>query len=85
MAFVLSAQAGAAPDPGVMALQIPTEFANSPLITEELLAHAHAHGVCVHAWTINEESEVTRLLDLGVDGIVTDFPGRVARLIERRA
>lgn len=84
LAFVQAALSGAAPDPGVMALQIPAEFAGGPLITPELVAHAHAHGVWIHAWTINEEAEMARLLDLGVDGLVTDFPERMVRLLARR-
>ena len=34
---------------------------------------------------INEAPEMTRLLDLGVDGIVTDFPGRLVELLSKRA
>ena len=60
------------------------EFGGRPLVTAPLLKHAHAHGVQVHVWTINDRSEMTRLLDLGVDGIVSDFPGRLAALIEAR-
>ncbi len=82
--FVSSARDGSAPRPGPVALQIPAEFGGSPLATHELIEHAHIHGVQVHVWTINEPAEMTRLLDLGVDGIVTDHPGRLARLIEAR-
>ena len=67
-----------------MALQIPTESGGQPLITSELIAHAHAHEVAVHAWTINEEPEMQRLLELGVDGLVTDYPGRMVELLARR-
>jgi glycerophosphoryl diester phosphodiesterase len=62
---------------GVMALQVPSTFADRPLITKELVEHAHAHGVQVHAWTINDLEEMKTLLDLGVDGIITDYPGRM--------
>jgi glycerophosphoryl diester phosphodiesterase len=41
-------------------------------------------GIPVHVWTINETAEMTRLLDLGVDGIVTDFPGRLGALLAER-
>jgi glycerophosphoryl diester phosphodiesterase len=38
----------------------------------------------VHVWTIDEPEEMSRLLDLGVDGLVTNHPARLARLIEGR-
>lgn len=79
-----SAQEGRAPTTPSMALQIPTEFGGRPLITPELIRHAHAHCIQVHVWTINEADEMERLLDLGVDGIVTDHPARLAELIARR-
>ena len=50
----------------------------------ELVEYAHRHGVQVHVWTIDEPEEMRALLDLGVDGIVTDFPARLVRLLEAR-
>jgi glycerophosphoryl diester phosphodiesterase len=79
--FIEGASRGEAPVPDISALQIPVEFAGRPLVTPELIAHAHRHGIQVHAWTINEPDEMRRLLDLGVDGIVSDFPARVAALL----
>ena len=84
LGFVRSAVAGAPPPPGPMALQIPVAFAGRPLATRELVAHAHAHGVQVHVWTVNEPAEMERLLDLGVDGIVSDHPGRVVAVARAR-
>ena len=63
---------------GISALQVPAEFGGRPLVTESFVEHAHAHDIHVHVWTINEPAEIERLFDLGVDGIVSDFPGRVA-------
>jgi len=83
--FVRSAVSGERPRPGPMALQIPAEFAGRPLATRELVAHAHAHGVQVHVWTVNDPAEMARLLDLGVDGIVSDHPSRVVELCRSRA
>jgi glycerophosphoryl diester phosphodiesterase len=83
--FVRTAQTGSAPAAGPMALQIPAEFAGRPLVTPALVAHAHAHGVQVHVWTINEPDEMARLLGIGVDGIVTDHPARLAALLRERA
>ena len=82
--FAIAGARGEAPPAGPMALQIPTEFAGQPLVTETLVATAHAHDVHVHVWTINDEAEMSRLLDLDVDGIVSDFPGRLAQLVAKR-
>ena len=73
---------GPMPD-GVMALQIPPDFANRPLATRELIEHAHAHGVEVHVWTINDLDEIASLIDRGVDGIVTDLPGQMSAWLAR--
>lgn len=83
--FAVAAARGDAPPPGPMALQIPTTFGGRPLVTRELVAAAHAHDVQVHVWTVNDTGEMERLLDLGVDGIVSDFPGRVAAVARARA
>lgn len=68
-----------------MALQVPRSFGGSPLVTPELVAHCHAHGIAVHVWTINDADEMGELLDLGVDGLVTDLPGRMAQLLAARS
>lgn len=65
---------------GPMALQIPPQFAGRPLVTPELLDFAHAQGVYVHVWTVNDEAEMKRLLALGVDGLMSDFPARLVRV-----
>jgi len=67
----------AAYHPVGLALQIPPEFHDIPLVTAETVAAAHTLGLEIHVWTINEPREIERLLDLGVDGIMSDFPGRL--------
>lgn len=84
-AFAVAVARGKAPLPGPMALQIPPDFAGQPLVTPEFIAAAHAHAMHVHVWTINDRREMARLLDLGVDGIVTDYPARLTRLIQDRS
>ena len=81
VAVVRSAVDGGKPPAEVHALQIPTRFRGRELVTDVLLSHAHLHAIQVHVWTVNDVDEMARLLDLGVDGIVTDFPGRMARLL----
>ena len=83
--FVRSALDGVAPPPGPMALQVPPGFADRPLVTREFVEHAHRHGLVVHVWTVNEPAEMHRLLDLGVDGIMSDFPARVVRVVAERS
>jgi glycerophosphoryl diester phosphodiesterase len=82
---VRAAVEGRAPTTDSMALQVPRAFGGSPLVTPELVAHCHAHDIAVHVWTINDVDEMRELLDLGVDGLVTDLPGRMARLLATRA
>lgn len=81
LGFVRAAVEGREPPAGPMALQIPPEFAGRPLVTPELLRFTHAHDVQVHVWTINDEAEMRRLIALGVDGLMSDFPGRLRGVV----
>jgi glycerophosphoryl diester phosphodiesterase len=49
-----------------------------------LMAAARRHGLLVHPYTVNERSEMVRLLDLGVDGMFTDRPDRLVGLLRER-
>ena len=70
--------------PPGQALQIPPTYQNIPLVTEQTLAAAHQIGVEIHVWTINEPPEMSRLLDLGVDGVMSDFPARLLEVTQGR-
>ena len=54
--------------------QVPTTAKGVPLVHQRFVDAAHAQGLVVHVWTIDEADEMHRLLDLGVDGIMTDRP-----------
>jgi glycerophosphoryl diester phosphodiesterase len=71
--------------PAYDALQVPLSHRGLPLVTRRFVQAAHAAGVRVDAWTINEKVEMRRLLDLGVDVIMTDRPGTLADVLQRRA
>ncbi|HEY2775202.1 MAG TPA: glycerophosphodiester phosphodiesterase [Candidatus Binatia bacterium] len=67
-----------------MALQVPPTHEDLELVCPVFLDMAHDLGMEVHVWTINDESEMERLLDLGVDGLMTDFPARARAVFERK-
>ncbi len=56
-----------------------------PLVSEAVVRQAHARGMRVFPWTVNEPGDIARLADLGVDGIITDFPERVSKAVRARA
>jgi glycerophosphoryl diester phosphodiesterase len=57
---------------GAVALQVPERAGPVPLVTPRFVRAAHDAGAEVHVWTVNDPTRMTRLFDLGVDGIVTD-------------
>ncbi len=63
--------------------QVPVAVRGVPLVTRRFVETAHRAGAVVHVWTVDEPSEMEGLLDLGVDGIMTDRP-RVLRDVLRR-
>ncbi|MFQ5623541.1 MAG: glycerophosphodiester phosphodiesterase family protein, partial [Paracoccaceae bacterium] len=54
--------------------QVPEVHRGIHVCDSRFVAAAHASGSQVHVWTVNEEKSIVRLLELGVDGIVTDRP-----------
>jgi glycerophosphoryl diester phosphodiesterase len=70
--------------PAYDALQVPLRHRGIPVVTPRFVRAAHARGVRVDAWTINQADEMRRLLDLGVDVIMTDRPGMLAEVLENR-
>ncbi len=67
--------------PAYDALQVPLRHRGLPVVTPRFVRAAHARGVRVDAWTINQADEMRRLLDLGVDVIMTDRPGMLAEVL----
>ncbi len=75
---------GLGPLPGLTlghaAFQVP-ESLGIPVVSQDFVDDAHAQGLAVHVWTVNDCEDMRRLLALGVDGIMTDAPSRLARLL----
>jgi len=75
-AFWASARGPGAPNPRYVAMQVPITFEGIPVIDEggDFVAKAHANGLAVHVWTINDAATMCALIEMGVDGIMTDRP-----------
>jgi glycerophosphoryl diester phosphodiesterase len=54
-------------------------------LTPKELADAHALGLKVLPWTVNERGDMRSLIDLGVDGIITDYPDRLREVMAEKA
>jgi glycerophosphoryl diester phosphodiesterase len=67
------------------AVQIPHRHESWELVTRESVDFAHRVGVEVHVWTVNEEAEMSELLDMGVDGLISDYPHRALDVVSKRA
>ena len=82
--WVLASRVGRAGGGDAAALQLPTHMRGVRVVDEKLVNAAHTAGLHVHVWTVNEESEMNRLLDIGVDGLITDRPDRLKDLLVSR-
>jgi glycerophosphoryl diester phosphodiesterase len=83
---VLAAKAGAAPVglPGGYDLaDLPARMGDMTVVDAPVVEHFHRLGIPVHVWTVDEEEEMRTLLDLGVDGLVTDRPDVLKRVLGR--
>ncbi len=72
MALVLRANRIPVPFEGVDAAQVPVRMGRIEIVTERFIEHAHEVGIHVHVWGVDDSAEMHRLLDLGVDGLMTD-------------
>jgi glycerophosphoryl diester phosphodiesterase len=64
--------------------QVPERRGRIRLATRRFVRDAARHRLPVHVWTVNDPAAMARLLDLGVDGIITDWPDRAARVLAER-
>jgi glycerophosphoryl diester phosphodiesterase len=84
-AFFQAVRAGDDPLPmRHVALQVPAAYGELALVDERFVEVAHREGLAVHVWTIEEEPEMQRLCDLGVDGIITDRPTALVGVLNAR-
>lgn len=69
---------------GAMCAQVPVRQGPVTITNARFVEHCHRLGVQVHVWTIDDDAEMRRLLDLGVDGIMTDRPAVLKAAITSR-
>lgn len=69
----------------VQALQIPETYRGVRVVTRRFVASCHAAGLQVHVWTVNAREDMDRLLDLGVDGLVSDAADVLASCLLARS
>ncbi|MFB7572535.1 glycerophosphodiester phosphodiesterase [Streptomyces sp. NPDC093064] len=74
----------AVPRRSAVAAQVPVSQYGVPVVDRRFVRTAHARGLHVHVWTINEPALMHRLLDLGVDGIMTDHIDTLRKVMEDR-
>ncbi|MGB5948366.1 MAG: glycerophosphodiester phosphodiesterase family protein, partial [Parvibaculum sp.] len=64
--------------------QIPVSQYGIRLIDRALIGRAHEAGLQVHVWTIDDPAEMNRLIDVGVDGLMTDQPAVLKAVLMER-
>lgn len=69
-------------DPPGQFLQVPIEYAGIEVLNADFVAKARQLDMKVHAWTINDEEDMRLLVDLDIDGVITDWPGRLQGVLD---
>lgn len=70
--------------PTVDAAMVPEKRGPIRIVSRGFVRRAHSDGIGVFVWTVNHTADMRRLLDWGVNGLVSDTPGRVRRVIDER-
>ena len=65
------------------AMQLPEYSGRFRIITPRFVRDAHRVGTAVHVWTVNETADMRRFIDMDVDGLITDYPDRLLKLLNR--
>ncbi|HET9582133.1 MAG TPA: glycerophosphodiester phosphodiesterase [Gemmatimonadota bacterium] len=71
-------------EPPGAAFAVPESWHGIPIVSAPFVEAAHRFDREVYVWTVNTEAEMERLLELGIDGLISDFPGRLAEVVRRR-
>ena len=69
--------------PAVTVDQPPYQIGGRTLVDKASVDWAHAHGIAILTWVVNDPKSLQHLVDLGVDGIYTSYPDRLLRIVKR--
>jgi glycerophosphoryl diester phosphodiesterase len=61
-----------------------TDANYQPYVTKDMVDQAHALGIKVIPWTVDDEATMNKLIDDGVDGLITDYPDRLRQVMDAR-
>lgn len=70
--------------PAADAVMVPERFRGLRILTPRFVRRAHRDGLGVFVWTVNRPDAMRRLWDWGVDGLISDEPGRALRVLHER-
>jgi glycerophosphoryl diester phosphodiesterase len=75
---------GALPETPAVAYQVPERMGDLVVVDEAFVDAAHRSGKAVHVWTINDAPSMERLVEMGVDGIISDVPTTLSNVLRDR-
>jgi glycerophosphoryl diester phosphodiesterase len=70
--------------PPGQAFQVPEESGGMHVITPQFVRGAQNRNIAVHVWTVNDPKDMERLIEMGVDGIITDRPDLLLEILGRK-
>ena len=68
--------------PSASALQVPEKYDGTTVVNHQFVRAAHERNMSVHVWTVNDADDMRRLIETGVDGIMTDYPQRLIEILK---
>ena len=71
-------------DEDVFTANVDLLSANKKLVDKEFVQRAHANGKEVHVWTVNEPDDMRKLISLGVDNIITNYPNVLKEVLAEK-
>ena len=69
--------------PSLDVFEVPEYFKNTQVLTEKFIKGSHNKNIPIYVRTINEVNEMKRLIQLGVDGIITDYPDKLSKILKK--